>query len=165
MVMKSLNPERAEAANDKKEQYKKGENKPGILIIDGHHAVCQGLARLINQETDLGVCVEAESANQALAAIEKQHPDFAIVDISPASKISVQLAERIRLRCPNLPILMLSMHDESFYSKGASQEESKENIINQKEAEQIKGAIHYVQSLLRNQVFGFTILVKVERSG
>lgn len=164
MVTKGLNPERAEAVNDKKEQYKKGENKPGILIIDGHHAVCQGLVQLINQETGLGVCVEAKSANQALDVIEKQHPDFAIVDISPASKISVQLAERIRLRCPNLPILMLSMHDESFYSKGASQEESKENIINQEAAEQIKGAIHYVQSLLRNQIFGFTLVVNLEGS-
>jgi len=59
---------------------------------------------------------------------------------------------------------MLSMHDESFYPKGASQGRGKENVINQEAAEQIKGAIHYIQSLLRNQVFGFTILIKVERS-
>lgn len=163
--MKSLSAERTEIVNDKKKQYKTSENKPRILIIDGHHAVCQGLAQLINQETDLGVCVEAKSANQALDVIEKQHPDFAIVDISPASKTSVQLAERIRLRCPNLPILMLSMHDESFYSKGASQSRGKENVINQEAAEQIKGAIRHIQSLLRSNVFGFTVLVKVERSG
>jgi len=65
MVTKGLNSEKTEVVNDKREQYKKGKNKPRILIIDGHHAVCQGLAQLINQETDLGVCVEAKSANQA----------------------------------------------------------------------------------------------------
>jgi len=165
MVTKGLNSEKTEVVNDKMEQYKTSKNKTRILIVDGHPAVCQGLTQFINQEADLGVCVEAKSANQALAAIEKQHPDFAIVDISPASKTSVQLAERIRLRCPNLPILMLSMHDESFYSKGASQGGTKENVVNQKAAEQIKGAIRYIQSLLGHQVFGFTILVKVERSG
>jgi DNA-binding NarL/FixJ family response regulator len=160
MVTKGLNSERTEVENDKK-----GEDKTRILIVDGQHAVCQGLTQLINQESDLGVCVEAKSANQALDVIEKQHPDFAIVDISPASKTSVQLAERIRLRCPNLPILMLSMHQESFYSSSTSQGEGKEIVVRQEAAEQIKGAIHYIQSLLRNQVFGFTILVKVERSG
>ena len=165
MVTKGLNSEKTEIVNDKREQYKKGKNKHRILIIDGHHAVCRGLAQLINQETDLGVCVEAKSANQALDVIEKQHPDFAIVDISPVGKTCVQLAERIRLRCPNLPILMLSMHDERFYPEGALQGGTEENVVNRKAAKQIKGAICYIQSLLRHQVSGFTILVKVERSG
>ena len=165
MVTKGLNSERTEVVSDKKEQYKKGENKTRILIIDGQHAVCQGLTQLINQESNLGVCVEAKSANQTLDIIEKQHPNFAIVDVSPGSKTSVQLAERIRLRCPNMPILMLSMYHESFYSRGTSQGGGKENVVNKEAAEKIKGAIHYIQSLLRNQVFGFTILVKVERGG
>lgn len=160
MVTKGLNSERTEVVRDKKD-----ENKTRILIIDGLHAVCQGLTQLINQESDLGVCVEAKSTNQALDVIERHHPDFAIVDISPVSKTSVQLAERIRLRCPNLPILMLSTYHESFSSKCTSQGGGKENVVSKEAVEQIKGAIHYIQSLLRNEVFGFTILVKVKRSG
>ncbi len=162
MVTKGLNSERAEDVNDKKEQYKKGENKLGILIVNGHPAVRQGLTQLINQEADLGVCVEASSANQALEVVKKQQIDMAIVDISLEKTNSVHTAEKIRLRCPNLPVLIPSMRDEILYAQSTLESEAGEYIVNQEATTKIIKAVRYIQTLLRCQVFGFTVLVKVE---
>lgn len=151
--------------NYNKRQPESTRNKATTLIVDGHPVIRQALTRLINEELDLGVCAEAEDANQALDAIEKQQFDFAVVDISEGSKANIQLAEAIKLQCPDLPILILSMHNEALYSKGTSFQQGPRDVENQDVIEQIIEAIRYVQSLLRSRVFGFTVFVKIERSG
>ena len=150
--------------------YNKGQresikNKTRTLVVDGNTMVRQLLTRLINREPGLGVCAEAEDANQALDAIEKEQFDFAVIDISPGSKIDIQFTEAIKLRCSGLPILILSMHNEALYSKGISFQQGPGDVENQHVIEQIIEAIRYVQSLLRSRVFGFTVFVKIERSG
>lgn len=151
--------------NYNKRQPESTRNKATTLIVDGHPVIRQALTRLINEELDLGVCAEAEDANQALDAIGKQQFDFAVVDISEGSKANIQLAEAIKLQCPDLPILILSMHNEALYSKGTSFQQGPRDVENQDVIEQIIEAIRYVQSLLRSRVFGFTVSVKIERSG
>ena len=154
-----------EVMNKKKEHHNRSESKSRILVVDDHAVVRQGLTRLINRESDLEVCAEAEEANQALDAIEKQQFDFAMVDISPGSTANIQLTETIKLRCPDLPVLIVSMHNEALYSKGTSFQQEPRDVENQHVIEQIIEAIRYVQSLLRSRVFGFTVSVKIERSG
>ena len=151
--------------NYNKRQPENTRNKTRTLIVDGHPIIHQALTRLVNREPDLGVCAEAEDANQALDAIEKQQFDFVVVDISPGSKANMQLAEAIKLQCPDLPILVLSMHNATLYSKGTSFQQEPRDVENQHVIEQIIEAIRYVQSLLRSRVFGFTVSVKIERSG
>lgn len=145
-----------------KKLHTTSKNKTRILIVNGHPAVRQGLVQLINQEADLRVCVEAKSANQALDAVKKQQIDMAIVDISLEKTNSVHAAEKIRLRCPNLPVLILSMHDEILYAQSTLESEAGEYIVNQEATKKIIKAVRYIQTLLRCQVFGFTVLVKVE---
>lgn len=145
-----------------KEQYTTSEDKTRILIVNGHPAVRQGLVQLINQEADLRVCVEAGSANQALDAVKKQQIDMAIVDISLEKTNSVHAAEKIRLQCPNLPVLVLSMHNEILHDRSTLEAGAGEYIVDQEATKQILKAIRYIQTLLRCQVFGFTVLVKVE---
>jgi len=148
-----------------KGQHESIKNKTRTLVVDGNTMVRQLLTRLVNQESDLKVCAEAEDANQALDAIEKQQFDFAVVDISPGSEANIQLTEAIKLRCSDLSILIVSMHNEALYSKGASFQQEPRDVENQHVIEQIIEAIRYVQSLLRSRVFGFTVSVKIERSG
>ena len=148
-----------------KGQHESIKNKTRTLVVDGNTMVRQLLTRLINREPDLGVCAEAEDANQALDAIEKQQFDFAVVDISPGSEANIQLTEAIKLRCSGLFILIVSMHNEALYSKGTFFQQGLREIENQDVIEQIIEAIHYVQSLLGSGVFGFTVSVKIEKSG
>lgn len=94
--------------NKKNERHNNSENKTRILIVDGRPAVRQGLTRLINQESDFVVCAEAENADQALGAVEKNQIDLAVVDISMERTDGTLLTEKIKSRCPNLPVLTVS---------------------------------------------------------
>ena len=147
-----------------KGQYESIKNKTRTLVVDGNPMVRQLLRQLINLEAEIVVCAEAEDANQALGAIEKQQFDFAVVDIFPDSEANIQLTEGIKLRCSGLSILIVLMDNDALYSKSTFFQQEPRDVEKQHVIEQIIETIHYVQSLLRSRVFGFTISVKIERS-
>lgn len=93
------------------------ENKIKILIVDDHPIVRQGLAELINHEDDLMVCGQAEDAHQAMKAVKELKPNMAIVDISLKQTSGMELIKDLNSQYPDLPILALSMHDESLYAE------------------------------------------------
>ncbi|MHC4544786.1 MAG: response regulator [Planctomycetota bacterium] len=165
MNYEALNPETVETVNDKQEHYKACEDKTRIMVAGDYPPIRKALVRLISQEADLGVCVDAENTDRALDAIKKEQVDLAIVDISSKETNSIQLAETIKLKFPNLPVLILSMHDRAAHAERSSQAEGEEYPLNEQITEQILKALRYIQSLLRSQIFGVTILVKTERSG
>lgn len=74
---------------------------------------------LTDQEADLDVCGEAESASEALRIVEKTRPDVAIVDLTLKDSFGLQLIKDIRRDCPNTHVLVLSMRDESLYAERA----------------------------------------------
>ncbi len=90
-----------------------------VLIVEDHPIMRSGLAQLIGQESDLVVCGEAEDVHGALEAIEKSKPDIAVVDISLKDSNGIELIKNIKIRWPELAVLVLSMHDESFYAERA----------------------------------------------
>jgi DNA-binding NarL/FixJ family response regulator len=89
--------------------------KSRILIVDDHPMTRQGLATLIEHQPDWAVCFEAQSAEQALEAIAKTKPDLVLVDISLPGKSGLELIKDIRALHEHLPVLVISMHDESLY--------------------------------------------------
>jgi len=95
------------------------DSQTGVLIVDDHKVLRQGLAKLINQEKDLHVCGETENAQQALDAIETLKPDVILVDISLPGMNGIEFIKNVKARHPNLPMLVLSMHDESLYAERA----------------------------------------------
>jgi len=88
-----------------------------VLIVDDHPIVRQGLRRLIEQEDDLAVCGEVETAREAKSAIRELRPDAAIVDISLRQGDGIELIKDTRAHYPTLPILVLSMHEETIYAE------------------------------------------------
>lgn len=92
------------------------QRQQNILIVDDHPVVRHGIAQIINAESDLAVCGEAESAPGALEAMRRLRPDLALVDISLQGTNGIELIKLMKAEQPRLPILMLSMHDESLYA-------------------------------------------------
>ncbi len=88
-----------------------------VLIVDDHELVRMAVAQLIGQEPDLVTCGEAEDVSGALKAIAELNPDVAVVDISLKQSHGIELIKDIKIRWPHLPVLVLSMHDESFYAE------------------------------------------------
>lgn len=161
--MKNANSARTKL-DDKKEPYKTTQDKTRILIADGHPTIQKELSQLINHEADLGICIEAEKTERALDVIEKQQVDLTIINTRHEDTKSTQLAAKIRLQRPDMPLVILSTHNGEVDAKDVLRTQAKKCALNQEAAEQIIKVIHYVQFLLRSQIFGFTILVQIGRS-
>ena len=101
----------------KKQGGRTARTRHQILIVDDHPIVRQGLRRLIDQEQDLRVCGEAESFREAQAAIRKLKPDLVIADISLTQGDGIELVKDARAHNQSLPILVLSMHEETIYAE------------------------------------------------
>ncbi|MGA2189678.1 MAG: response regulator transcription factor [Steroidobacteraceae bacterium] len=89
----------------------------GILIIDRHPLVREGLRKIIEHEDDLWVCAEADDLSGACGAIRETHPDVIVADISLIHGDAIGLLREVRALYPRLPILVLSVHDEAMYAE------------------------------------------------
>jgi len=88
-----------------------------VLIVDDHPIVRQGLRRMIEPEPDLVVCGEVQTEREARTAIRALAPDVVIVDISLAQGDGLELVRDVHAQQPELPMLVLSMHDELIYAE------------------------------------------------
>ena len=125
-------------------------NKAKILIVDDHPLVREGLADLVNKEKDLVVCGQAEDAYQAMEAIRELKPDMAIVDISLKETSGLELIKDIKIQHPSLPILTLSMHEESVYAERALRAGAKGYIMKR---EATKKVVTAIRKVLRGQLY------------
>jgi len=125
---------------------KQKDNKTQILIVDDHPIVRQGLSELINHESDLMVCGQAEDAPQAMAMIKSLGPDVVIVDISLKETSGMELIKDIKAIYPNISILALSMHDESLYAERALRAGAKGYVMKSVAVERVVDAIRQIIS-------------------
>ncbi|MGH8284486.1 MAG: response regulator, partial [Steroidobacteraceae bacterium] len=88
-----------------------------VLIVDDHPIVRHGLRRMIELEPDLAVCGEAQTEKEAREAIRELAPDVVIVDISLGQGDGLELVRDVHAQRPELPMLVLSMHDELIYAE------------------------------------------------
>jgi len=121
-----------------------------VLLIDDHPIVRQGLALLVDREPDLCVCGEAEGAHTAFQAIATLRPDIVVLDISLAGPDGLDVLKEIRIKSGSLPVLILSMHDESIYAERALRAGANGYIMKQEATEKVLVAI---RRILRGEVY------------
>ncbi len=121
-----------------------------VLLVDDHPIVRQGLALLIDREPDLCVCGEAESAHSAFHAIATLLPDLVVLDISLSGPDGLDVLKEIRMKTTNLPVLILSMHDESIYAERAMRAGANGYIMKQEATEKVLVAI---RRILQGEVY------------
>jgi DNA-binding NarL/FixJ family response regulator len=117
-----------------------------IVIVDDHPIMRQGLTALINNEGDLVVCAEAETAGQAMAAIQTHQPDFVLLDITLPDKNGLELIKDILAPHPHLPILVVSMHDEAIYAERVLKAGGRGYVMKQEGGQRLIEAIRKVLS-------------------
>jgi DNA-binding NarL/FixJ family response regulator len=117
-----------------------------IFLVDDHPLVREWLSQLIMREGDLAVCGEAEDAPEALKKIEETQPDIAIVDISLKNTHGLELVKDLQASRPTLPVLVLSMHDESLYAERVLRAGARGYITKQEATKKILLAIRQVLS-------------------
>jgi DNA-binding NarL/FixJ family response regulator len=125
-------------------QHRVNKKESRVFIVDDHPVVRRGLVQLINQEEDLTVCGEAEGAHEALQVMGTLQPDIAVIDISLKGVSGIELIKSIKVRWGDLPILVLSMHDESLYAERVLRAGALGYIMKQEPAEKVITAIRRV---------------------
>ncbi len=120
--------------------------KAKVLLVDDHPIVRQGLAELIGQEADLSVCGEAQNASEALQAIAVSKPDIALVDVSLQDTGGIELIKMIKAGYAHVPVLVLSMHDETLYAERALRAGARGYVMKEEATERLLMAIRKVLS-------------------
>ena len=115
-----------------------------VLIVDDHPIVRQGLRRMIEAESDLVVCGEVQTEKEARAAIRALVPDVVIVDISLAQGDGLELVRDVHAQQPELPMLVLSMHDELIFGERLLAAGASGYIMKQAASEQLLVALRRV---------------------
>ncbi len=115
-----------------------------VLIVDDHPMMRTGLAQLIDNEPDLRVSAEADTAGQAIDLVSRQKFDLVLLDISLPDKNGLELIKDLRALKPELPLLVVSMHDEMIYAERALRAGARGYIMKQEGGQKFLTAIRQV---------------------
>jgi DNA-binding NarL/FixJ family response regulator len=118
--------------------------KVKILLVDDHPLVREWLATLINQQPDLQVCGEADSAPKALQMMGAVNPQVAIVDISMEGGSGIELIKNVKASHPAVMVIVLSMHDEALYAERALRAGARAYIMKREATKRVLQAIRCV---------------------
>ena len=121
-----------------------------LLVVDDHPVIRKGLTKVLDLEPDLEVCGEADNAGQALAALRAGTFDLALVDISLRGVSGIDLLKDLKIHWPELPVLILSMHDEMLYAERALRAGARGYVMKQEPLAHVLTAIRRV---LRGHIF------------
>ena len=105
-----------------------------------------GLAYLINHQPDMTVCCEAQDAAQALEAVINNKPDLVLTDFTLPDKNGLELIKDLKAIAPRLPILVISMHQESLYAERVLRAGARGYITKEEGGERLMRAIRHVLS-------------------
>src|ERR1700732_2330674 len=118
--------------------------KARVVVVDDHPLFRERLCQLINNEPDMEICGEAADAQQAIDLIRNTSPDLAIIDITLKGSSGLELIKSIKALSIGVPVLVLSMHDESLYAERALRAGASGYITKSQEAAQVLLAVRSV---------------------
>jgi DNA-binding NarL/FixJ family response regulator len=119
-------------------------DKHKILLVDDHPIVREGLAQFINNESDLSVIGMASSGNEAMELINAQMPDLVVTDLSLSGKPGLELVKELAVKYPSLPVLVLSIHDETLWAERVLRAGAEGYIMKSQATGQIVAAIRHI---------------------
>jgi DNA-binding NarL/FixJ family response regulator len=91
--------------------------KARVVVVDDHPLFRERLCQLINNEPDMEICGEADNAQEAIQIIRETSPNLAIIDITLKTSSGLELIKSIKALSIGVPVLVLSMHDETLYAE------------------------------------------------
>lgn len=120
-------------------------NRKKVLIVDDHPIFRLGLKELINEEDDLQVCGEVERPSEVLGTITELSPDIVLIDLAlEKADDGLYLITQIRSYFDTLPLLVISMYDESRYAKKAIKAGANGYIMKQEASDSVAKAIQII---------------------
>lgn len=124
--------------------------KKRVLIVDDHPIFRFGLAGIINEQPNLEVCGQADSAPQALHAMRRLNPDLVLLDVSLRGTNGIELIKLMKAEKPDLPMLVISMHDETLYGLRALKAGALGYVM---KAEAMQHAVEAIRKVLNGKIY------------
>ena len=115
-----------------------------VLLADDHSIVRAGLRRIVEESGDMEVIAEAADGRAALRLVEEKSPDVAVIDISMPGLDGLEVVSQLHAHWPDLPILILTMHEEGQYVVRAIQAGAMGYLTKQSAPEQLLKAIRKI---------------------
>jgi len=115
-----------------------------VLLADDHAIVRAGLIRIIEESGDIEVVAEACDGGEAVRLGLEERPDVAVIDISMPGYDGLEVATRLLAAWPELPIILLTMHEEEQYVIRAVEAGVKGYVTKRAAPEQLVAAIRKV---------------------
>ncbi len=122
-----------------------------IFIVDDHPVMRRGYTTIIREELDLEICGEAGEGLEALEKIRACEPDLVISDLTLGSGMGgLELIKTLQTERPDLPVLVVSMHDEFIYADRALKAGAKGYVM---KAEADTTIVKAVRRVLRGGIY------------
>lgn len=118
--------------------------KSRVFLVDDHAMFREGLRQLIERDPEVAVCGDAEEAGAAMEGIRASSPDLVIVDISLGGASGIDLIKAIKKEYEDLPVLVVSMHEESLYAERALRAGAMGYVMKHEPSKTVKLAIRTV---------------------
>ena len=87
-----------------------------VLVVDDHALIRKGLKQILDDTSDIRVIGEAETGIEAIRMVRDNKYDMALLDITLPDKYGIDVLKQMKLQCPTLPVLILSMHPDEQYA-------------------------------------------------
>lgn len=117
-----------------------------VLVVDDHALIRKGLKQILDDTSDIRVTGEAETGMQAIKMARENGYDMVLLDITLPDRHGVEVLKQIKAECPNLPVLILSMHPDDQYAMRAIKAGASGYMNKQSAPSQLVTAIRKVAS-------------------
>ncbi len=115
-----------------------------VLLADDHSIVRAGLRRIVEESGDMEVVAEAADGREAIRLVRETSPDVAVIDISMPGLDGLEVVSQLHAHYPDLPALILTMHEEGQYVVRAIQAGAMGYMTKQSAPEQLLKAIRKI---------------------
>ncbi len=124
--------------------------KQKIMVVEDHPIFRMGVCELINQEDSLEVCGWAETVTESMNLIEQVNPDLIVLDLTLKTGSGMELLDLLRKDNINIPVLVLSMHEESFHAERCLKAGAKGYVMKHEAEDRV---IKAIKLLLKGQKY------------
>jgi DNA-binding NarL/FixJ family response regulator len=115
-----------------------------VLVVDDHPMTRYGIVQLLQREAGLEVCGESDTAMQALEMVSTLKPDLVVTDLSMPGKHGLEFIKDMRVMHPEVPVLVISMHDEALYADRVLKAGGRGYVMKHAGGEELLEAVHRV---------------------
>jgi two-component system invasion response regulator UvrY len=117
-----------------------------VAIVDDHSIVRSGLKKILREEPDMDVTVEANGHSQLFKSLRLEQPDVLLLDISIPGKNGLEILKEVKQTYPAVKTLMLSMHPEDRFSVRAIKAGACGYVTKESAVEELVQAIRQIYS-------------------